>query len=135
MLTIFKSSTWILICIIFILSAVVWYFFGRVTREHLSHKQAVLVTFNSWCVFLGVATNNRPDLNPLRIFFLTFTLYAMNITTIYSSKLINVFTHPPYEEQIDTVEEIVDSFLPIGRIFFYSIHFFKDFFLSKVNLN
>lgn len=117
MLTIFKYTTWILFCVIFILSAGAWYFFGRITAEKFAQKNVVLVILNSFCVFLGVAANNRPELSPLRIFFIILALYGLNVTTIYTSKLINVFTNPAYEEQIDTVEEIITSHLPIGEEF------------------
>lgn len=54
--------------------------------------------------------------SPLRIFFIALALYSVNLTTIYTSKLINVFTDPPFEDQIDTIVEIVESHLPIGKI-------------------
>lgn len=81
----------------------------------MAHRNLPLCVLNSWAVFLGVASNNRPFWNPLRIFFISLTLYSINITTIYTSKLINVFTDPPRQDQIDTIEEIVESKLPIGK--------------------
>lgn len=102
---------------ILILSTAAWYFFGRTTAETKPHKNVALVIMNSFSVFLGVTANNRPILSPLRIFFLTLALYGMNLTTIYTSKLINVFTNPPYDDQIDTIGEIVESKLPIGEFF------------------
>lgn len=117
MLTIFKYTTWILIVVLLILSTVAWYLLGRITQEKKAHKNVALVTMNSFSLFLGVTANNRPSLSPLRIFFLTLALYGINLTTIYTSKLINVFTNPPYDDQIDTISEIVDSHLPIGECF------------------
>lgn len=115
MLTIFEYITWIVFCLMFILSAVAWYFFGRATPEQPTHKKVILCTLNCWAVVLGVSANNRPSWSPLRVFFLTLALYGMNFTTIYTSKLVNVFTHPAYEDQIDTIEEIIGSNLPIGE--------------------
>lgn len=115
MLMIFNYTTWIVICLIFILSAAAWYFFGRVTHEKRSHKQSTLSGLNSFSVLLGVSANNRPQLSPLRIFFVALALYGMNLTTIYTSKLIRVFTHPTLDDQIDTIEEVVNSHLPIGE--------------------
>lgn len=121
MLDIFEWETWILFCVILIISGVSWDFFGKFTAESSAHKDAVLCWLNSWCVFLGVSANNRPEWHPLRMFFMGLTLYGLNVTTIYTSKLINVFTHPSSLDQIDTLEEIIESNLPIGMN--YSIHF------------
>lgn len=46
--------------------------------------------------------------------FIALALYGLNVTTIYTSKLITVFTQPAYEDQIDTILEIIESGLPIG---------------------
>lgn len=117
MLTIFKYKTWIVLCLMLILSAASWYFFGRATLEKPPHKRVMQCSLNTWSVFLGTSVPNRPLLTPLRIFFLTLALYGLNMNTIFTSKLINVFTHPSYENQIDTIEEIIESNLPIGKIF------------------
>lgn len=115
MLSIFKWDTWFLSAAILIISAVLWYFFGVTTPESRAHKDMSLCGLNTWCVFLGVSTNHQPIWWPLRIFFISLTLYALNVTTIYSSKLIRVFTHPALDHQIDTVAEIIESNLPFGE--------------------
>lgn len=138
MLTIFEYTTWFVFCGIFILSAAAWYFFGRVTREKVHHKESVLCVLNSWSVFLGIAANNRPNLSPLRIFFVALALYGMNATTVYTSKLIRVFTHPPLENQIDTIEEVISSLLPIGKLrhdFFISLNFYCQFLELAIFFN
>lgn len=114
MLCIFEEETWALSIAILIISGTSWYFFGRKTPEKLAHKDGVLCMLNSWCVFIGVSSNNQPDFAPLRIFFITFSIYALNLTTIYTSKLIRVFTHPALDRQIDTIEELINSKIPIG---------------------
>lgn len=116
MLTIFEYTTWIAFYFVLIVSAISWFCFGCATPEKMAHKDFGLCFLNSWCVSLGISTNNRPVWNPLRIFFVLLALYSINVTTIYTSKLIGVFTNPPYQEQIDTIEEIIDSKLPIGKL-------------------
>lgn len=69
-----------------------------------------------WCLS-GVSTNNRPNYLTLRIFFAFLTLFALNVSTIYTSQLINVFTRDIRGYQIDTIEEILDQELPIGKFF------------------
>lgn len=98
------------------LSSTTWLIFGRLLPERKPHKQFLLCLLNSWCISLCVSANNRPEFTTLRIFFLMYTLYALNATTVYTSKLITKFAHPSYEEQIDTIEEIIESGLPFGKI-------------------
>lgn len=114
MLSIFEEETWALCIAILIISGISWYFFGRTTPEKLAHKDGALCMLNSWCVFIGASSNNRPTFAPLRIFFIALTVYALNLTTIYTSKLIRVFTHPALNRQIDTVEELIESKISLG---------------------
>lgn len=116
MLMIFKEFTWIGICVTLLVSGIAWYFLGRLTREKLPHGVPQLCALNSFSLLITHATNNRPLLTPLRILFVALALFGMNITTIYSSKLIRVFTHPVLEDQIDTVEEIITSRMPVGEL-------------------
>lgn len=115
MLVIFQYTTWLVTCSILIVSTISWYVFGRITSEDRPHSQFAICLLNSWAVTICIAVNNRPERSPLRIFFIAFALYSINLTTIYTSKLIDVFTNPPYEDQIDTIVEIVESHLPIGK--------------------
>lgn len=116
LITIFHFTTWLVFIAIFVLAAITWYLLGLAMPERKQHKSIALCVLNSWSVFLGISANNRPDHTPLRIFFIILALYSLTAMTIYTSKLITVFTSPPYEEQIDTIEEIIESGLPIGKI-------------------
>lgn len=82
--------------------------------ELAAHKKIVMCAMNTWAVFLGVSANNRPELMPLRIFFILLALYGLNVTTLYTSQLISVFTNPAYDAQTDTIDEILAKKLPIG---------------------
>lgn len=82
--------------------------------EKPAHRNLTLCMLNNFSVFLGISANNRPQWTPLRIFFIILSLYGLNVTTIYVSKLIIIIANPPHEEQIDTVQEIIKSGLPFG---------------------
>lgn len=71
---------------------------------------------NSLAVILGISSNNRPNHTPLRVFFILLALYGLNVTTIYTSKLITVFTEPAHEQQIVEIREIMDAGVPIGIV-------------------
>lgn len=83
--------------------------------EEKPHKKFALCAMNSFAVFLGISSNNRPDHTPLRVFFIILALYGLNITTMYTSKLITVFTQPAHDHQISTIQEILNKKIPIGR--------------------
>lgn len=114
LLSIFEPNTWLLFCVTFFVIGITWFVLGSCLPENHEHKSLSLCLLNGWSVFLGISANNRPRLTPLRIFFVMIALYGLNVTTIYTSKLITVFTSPFYQEQIDTIEEIIDSGLPFG---------------------
>lgn len=88
---------------------------GHATHEARPVRQFGLCALQTWAVVLGTSTHARPAFTPLRIFFLALALYGLNVTTIYTSKLINVFTHPQYEHQIDNYGEILESNIPLGN--------------------
>lgn len=122
LVSIFEQNTWMVFCVIAILSGATWFLLGLLLPEKRQHKNFTLCMLNSWSVFLGISSNNRPQISPLRIFFVMLALYGLNVTTIYTSKLITVFSNPAYQEQIDTIQEIIDSGLPFGitiMIFIY----------------
>lgn len=107
-------TTWVLFFLILITAALAWWLFGLAMPEKPAHKKLQLVTLNTWAVFLNVSANNRPDYTPLRVFFIMLAIYGLNVTTIYTSNLITMFTEPKHKAQLDTIEEIIESGLPIG---------------------
>lgn len=94
------------------IAGVSWFLFGKAMTEA---NPLPLCVMNSLAVILGISSNNRPKHTPLRVFFVLLALYGLNITTIYTSKLITVFTEPAHDQQITTIKEILDAGIPIGR--------------------
>lgn len=115
LIEIFQPITWLLFVLILLIAAFAWYIFGVTMPEAAPHRKVAILMMNTWCVFLGISANNRPDFTPLRIFFILLALYGLNVTTIYTSKLINVFTEPNYEPQINTISEIIKTGQMIGK--------------------
>jgi hypothetical protein len=65
-------------------------------------------------VTIGASANNQPKYLTLRFFFALIALYSLILTSLYTSKLIDVFTNPNYDYQINTVEELLNTEIPIG---------------------
>ncbi|GAB0096110.1 ionotropic receptor 60a [Sergentomyia squamirostris] len=115
LLIIFYTSTWALLIFSLIWTGMMWFVLGKYSfRENHHHRLFILCLLNAWQVLLGISANNRPRFTPLRIIFLSLALYGLNIATIYTSKLIIVFTHPSFDDQIDSMEKILKSGLPFG---------------------
>ncbi|XP_059608172.1 uncharacterized protein LOC132256010 [Phlebotomus argentipes] len=135
LIVIFLPTTWLLLIFSLICSGTVWFVLGRQSpREDQHHKLPILCLLNAWQVLLGISANNRPRFIPLRIIFLSLALYALNIGTIYTSKLITVFTTTVYDEQIDSPEDIIASGLPYGGRLEYMDWFENDEPLDKAIL-
>ena len=111
---IFKPYAWTALGCIIIISWLAWLSFGYLTNESIYHQQTTTTFLNSFAVFLGVSAHNRPKFSTLRLFFIMLALYGLTVTTIYTSKLITVFTNPTVDHQIDSVHEILLSELPFG---------------------
>ncbi|XP_055691256.1 uncharacterized protein LOC129794529 [Lutzomyia longipalpis] len=127
LLAIFLTSTWMLILFSFVMAGTIWYILGKYSQhEDRHHGFFILCMLNAWQLSLSISANNRPQCIPLRTVFLTLALYALNINTIYTSKLITVFTHPAYEDQIDSLNKILTSGLPFGGPIEYLDWFMND---------
>ncbi|KAL7024532.1 hypothetical protein ACKWTF_013089 [Chironomus riparius] len=114
LINIYSSDIWYAVLTTFIIAWIFWFIFGIFSLESYQHRQFILICLNVLCVFLGISANNRPQYNSLRFFFCILALYALIITTLYTSKLIDVFTNPKDDYQIDSLDELLDSNLQIG---------------------
>lgn len=128
LITIFSIKAWVACGVVLIVSWVAWFILGLISSEPHQHRKIALTFMNVLAVTLGVSANNRPINSPLRVFFSMLALYALTITAIYTSKLITVFTHPKFDHQIDSIEELLDSNLPIGGRLEYMDWFDNDDF-------
>jgi hypothetical protein len=114
LLNIYKREIWYAALTIFLISWTFWFFAGLFTPESYQHRQVLLIFLNVLAVTLGVSANNRPEFLTLRFFFAILALYSLVLTSLYTSKLIDVFTNPKTDYQIDSIEEVLDSNFPIG---------------------
>lgn len=114
---IFKREIWYAALTIFIISWIFWFISGIFTHESYQHRQFILIFLNVLAVTLGVSANNRPQYPTMRFFFSIIALYSLILTSLYTSKLIDVFTNPKTDYQIDSIEEVLENgFLIGGRI-------------------
>ena len=113
--TIFAAETWILFFVVLVITWLTWYFIGRVSYyESDYHRSLSLTALNTWGLTICVSVLERPNHMALRILFISLTFYSLNAIYIYTSDLINVFSSPGYEHQIDNIEEVIELGIPFG---------------------
>lgn len=114
MIIIFKPKLWYAFLTAFVISLIFWYVVGHSTDEAPQHRKFPIVCLHVLAVTLGISIHSHPVLNPLRIFFALLALYSLTLSSLYTSKLIDVFTNPKYTHQINSFEELLSTDLLIG---------------------
>ncbi|XP_055908598.1 uncharacterized protein LOC129943298 [Eupeodes corollae] len=112
--TIYEPQMWLYIELVFLITWFFWLTIGCILPEKEAHKSTSLTAINSWGVTLGASVHDRPECHTSRIFFIGLCLYGLNVTSIYTSKLIAVFADPGHEHQISTIEEVIHKGIPYG---------------------
>ena len=72
---------------------------------------------NLWAVILGVsATENIPQKTVIRIVFLLWVVYSLAVNTVYQTFLTSYMVDPGLQQQMSSVDELLDSGLQYGTI-------------------
>lgn len=111
---IFKISTWLLIGTVLLLSSYVWHCVSVASRDLQRFRRLSLCLLNNWSTLLGISVPLQPLRNPLRVLFVAAALYSLNLTTVYTSNLIAVFTQPAYDAQLNSIEAVLESGIWLG---------------------
>lgn len=111
---IFQQYTWLLIAFTLVFSSFFWNIISIVSGDRRKFNRYSMCLLNNWSTLLCISVPLQPLKTSLRILFMGITLYSLNITTIYTSQLISVFTEPAYDRQLATIEEVLRLGLPIG---------------------
>ncbi|XP_063924686.1 uncharacterized protein LOC135138639 [Zophobas morio] len=106
----FTTRTWLALYSTFCICIVLWYFIGP-TRKHLQ------VWWEMYAIFRGIPVKIRPTL--AQGFFLFWCMaFSVIILTLVQASFFNFFTHPLFYQEIDTLEELDQSNLPIATNFY-----------------
>lgn len=117
----------VLLGLLMVISVIVWiasniiHFNGNDTHWK-TLGAAILLSVQ---ITLSASVGKHPSLFTNRLAFISYTLFMVIIGGLYQSALIDVLTHPKYEHQMSTYQEIVESPLPIGGRA-YVKQFFED---------
>ncbi|XP_049870089.1 uncharacterized protein LOC126369625 [Pectinophora gossypiella] len=111
---IFQNTVWQCVIAAYFICVLSWIFLGHFSKETLYHKTLRHCIMNTWISHVGFCAYARPVKLSLRVFYVFFNIYCILFLTCYQTKLIDVLTNPKFEEQIDTIEELVESGLKFG---------------------
>ncbi|KAF5279962.1 hypothetical protein FQA39_LY18183 [Lamprigera yunnana] len=90
----FQETTWVSIMIAFLATSVAWW---GISKFH--------TPFNVYSRFV----TNIPSVVSLRFLLIAYIVYLIHIQTAFTSNLTQLLLLSPYESNIDTVEELIDS--------------------------
>jgi hypothetical protein len=72
------------------------------------------VLYNIWAVTVGVAVTGMPRGVRFRLLFFVFVLYAFAISTVFQTFMTSFLVDPGYENQLKSLDEILDSGIAFG---------------------
>ncbi|XP_026322266.1 uncharacterized protein LOC113231934 [Hyposmocoma kahamanoa] len=114
LLVIFQRVVWYCAVAGFVLCVCAWKIFGILSKDSTYHRTFRHCFMNAWISMFGFCAYARPVKQSLRMFYVFFNLYCILFLTGYQTKLIDVLKNPTFEEQIDTIEKLIESDLKFG---------------------
>jgi hypothetical protein len=116
-ITMYNASVWITMILVFIVSAVVFWYAARRPRrprrqdanESKTLRSISNCIYSSWAVFVGVSVPEMPKSWELRIFFLLYVWYCFAMSTVFQAFFVSFLVEPGFEKQIETMEELIAS--------------------------
>ncbi|KAF5307024.1 hypothetical protein FQR65_LT07167 [Abscondita terminalis] len=110
----FSIKTWILIFTVFALILLIWWQGLLLQKVHAHKLQKFFESFSQITSLLfGVALPVIPKLNYIKFIILFYLLYIIHIQTAYTSDMINNLVVPQYEHNINNIQDLAKSDIPI----------------------
>ncbi|KAK4873881.1 hypothetical protein RN001_013241 [Aquatica leii] len=111
--SVFTIDIWILIIVFMMFSTILWWLVKVFSENNRYLEKFSFVFIEMVSATINASVNVIPQTTALKILVVSYIVYIIHIQTIYTSNLIRIFTNPPYEESIETLEDLSNSDLPI----------------------
>jgi len=116
-LTTFSLFVWLSTCLVLLLNTAVFWCAGNGPYRPLYNEtqtyQSLSYSFqNAWAVLVGVP--QQPTNSNLRVFFFLYVCFCFAINTVFQAFFVSYLVDPKYEKKIETLDELVDSYLVLG---------------------
>jgi hypothetical protein len=122
---IFSPSVWAAIVVVLFLVTVASCCLAKQSNDIQSYTTMASALYNIWAVTVGVTVTGRPRGLRLKILFVVFVLYCSAISTVFQTLLTSFVIDPGYENQLNSLDEILDSGIefgyPTGTAIYFSL--------------
>lgn len=110
LIIVFTPTIWIIMAVALVMYICSWW---ALDRSNSRRKEYSWYALHAWYAFLCGSIPVRRSIKHYIVVF--WTLYSLLICTSYQSQLLSVLTRPIYEDQISTMQELLNS--PIRYIY------------------
>jgi hypothetical protein len=119
MYKIFGSVVWVCFGAVAILAVIIMWLLAKYetqlnARESANYKSIMYCIYNVLAVITGVSVPQKPISLSLRIFFTTWVIFAVAMTTVYQAYFIGLLVNPGFEESITTLNDLIQSGIEYG---------------------
>jgi hypothetical protein len=111
---IFSPSVWVATAVVLFLVTVVSCCLAKQSNDIRSYSTLSSALYNIWSVTVGVSVTGMPRNLRLRFLFVVFVLYCSAISTVLQMFLTSFLVDPGYENQLRSLDEILDSGIEFG---------------------
>jgi len=113
---IFSLSVWFAIVIVLFLVTVTSWFLAKQSNDIRSYTTISSALYNIWSVTVGVSVTNKPRHLRLKLLFVVFIWYCSAISTVFQTYLTSFLVDPGYDNQLTSLDEILDSGIGFGFV-------------------
>jgi len=118
---IFGSLVWACFSVAVVLAVIVMYLLAKYetqihVRESKNYNTIIYCIYNVWAVLIGVSVPQKPISLSLRIFFMTWVLYSVAMTTVYQAYFVGHLVNPGFEKSIKTLNDLMEYGIEYGYI-------------------
>jgi hypothetical protein len=115
---IFCPSLWVAIVVVLFLVTVASCCLAKQSNDIRSYTTMSSALYNIWAVTVGVSVTGMPRSLRLKLLFVVFVLYCSAISTVFQTFLTTNLVDPGYENQLNSLDDILDSGIEFGYPYF-----------------
>lgn len=109
LILVFEKTLWFLLIGMLVINIVVWWIFAKACKIEIGLVECALY---SWYTLL-MGSVSSVLLSRLKSLVISWTIFALLITTAYQSQFLTILMKPIYEDQVSNEEEILAARLDI----------------------
>jgi hypothetical protein len=111
---IFSPSVWAAIVVVLLLVTVASCCLAKQSNDIRRYSTMPNALYNIWAVTVGVCVTGMPRSLRLKLLFVVFVFYCSAINTVFQTFLTSFVIDPGYENQLNSLDEILDSGIEFG---------------------